>query len=259
VSTASVTTERRGDTFLIGLDRPAQRNALDTTMIDQLHHALDEASREPCVVVIHSTTPGIFAAGADLRQLLTRGAEDALRRINIDLFDRLERHRWPTIAVIDGPAVGAGCELLLACDLRVCSSNAQFGQPETSLGILAGAGGNWRLSQLVGLATARRMLYLGQMVQADVARESGLVDEISETPLDRALELASTIAKRSWRALELTKLALSLHRPATTSFDAVAQALAFEGEDKQERIAAFLDKAERKKKEKTESSEVRNV
>jgi enoyl-CoA hydratase/carnithine racemase len=91
-----------------------------------------------------------------------------------------ESHRWPTISVVDGPAHGGGCELAMACDFRVASSRARFAQPELNLGILAGAGANWRLAQLVGLAQARRMLYLGETLDAGAARAAGLVDAVHE-------------------------------------------------------------------------------
>jgi enoyl-CoA hydratase/carnithine racemase len=239
-----VVTERRGTTFLVGLDRPEARNALDEAMVQALHAALDEAATEPCVLVLHSLVPKVFVSGADIRELLDRDAEAALRSINVRLFDRIEAHRWPTIAVIDGWALGGGCELGLACDFRVASDRATFGQPEADLGILAGAGGNWRLAQLVGLGTARRMLLAGERLPAEAALAAGLVDEVhpSEGVLEAGLVLAERIAARSWRALELTKLALREHRPATTSFDIVAQALAFESDDKRERMQAFLDK-----------------
>jgi enoyl-CoA hydratase/carnithine racemase len=240
----SVVTERRGAALLVGIDRPDKHNALDQTTVDLLHRALDEAGRgEPCVVVIHSTTPGMFVAGADIAELLERNADDAMRAINAGLFERLEAHRWPTIAVVDGPALGGGCELALACDLRVASTRARFGQPELGLGIIAGAGGNWRLAQLVGLGSARRMLYLGEIVEADGALDLGLVESVHppEDVLDAALALVERIARQLWRALELTKLALRLHRPATTVFDVTAQALLFEGDDKRARMTAFLN------------------
>ena len=127
---------------------------------------------------MYSTTPGVFAAGADIAELVERDADAALRGINAGLFDRLEAHRWPTIAVIDGPAYGGGCELALACDLRVGSRDARFAQPELGLGILAGAGANWRLPQTVGLPTARRMLYAGEVLDAEQALAAGLVDAV---------------------------------------------------------------------------------
>ncbi|MGI8418079.1 MAG: enoyl-CoA hydratase/isomerase family protein, partial [Nakamurella sp.] len=114
-----VRTERRGEALLLGLDRPAKHNALDGAMVEQIDHVLAMVRREPCVLIVHSTTPGIFAAGADIAELVDRDSDAALRGINSGLFDRLEAHRWPTIAVVDGPAYGGGCELTLACDLRV--------------------------------------------------------------------------------------------------------------------------------------------
>jgi enoyl-CoA hydratase/carnithine racemase len=239
-----VVTERRGGVFLVGLDRPEARNALDEAMVDALHAALDDAASEPCVLVLHSLVPKVFVSGADIRELLERDADAALRSINVRLFDRLEAHRWPTIAAVDGWALGGGCELALACDFRVASTKTTFGQPEADLGILAGAGGNWRLAQLVGLGIARRMLLAGDRLDATAALAAGLVDELHDPDgvLDAALALAERIGGRSWRALELTKLALRQHRPATTSFDIVAQALAFESEDKRTRMQAFLDK-----------------
>jgi len=245
-----VRTERRGDIFLLGLNRPGKYNALDQAMVDQIDAALTEARRAPCVLIVYSTTPGIFAAGADIAEMVDRDADAALRGINAGLFDRLEAHRWPSIAVVDGPAYGGGCELILACDLRIASPNARFAQPEPALGIVAGAGANWRLPQTAGLQTARRMLYVGDVLGAEQALAAGLVDAIhpAESLLDEAISLANRVASRSWQALEMTKLALRSNRPATTAFDMVAQAALFESEDKRQRMTAFLeDRAERRR------------
>ena len=239
-----VVAERRGVAFLVGLQRPERRNALDEQMVGEIHAALDEASKQPCIVVVHSLVPNVFVSGADIAELLSRDADAALRAINIDLFDRLEGHHWPTIAAIDGWALGGGCELALACDFRIGSDTSVFGQPEADLGIIAGAGGNWRLAQLIGLGAARRMLLAGDRLNAQQALAAGLVDQVqpSDRVLDASLELAERIGLRSWRALELTKLALRQQRPATAIFDRVAQALAFESEDKRARMQAFLDR-----------------
>jgi enoyl-CoA hydratase/carnithine racemase len=226
----------------IGLNRPGKRNAIDQATSEAFSAALDDARKQPCVLIVHSTTPGIFAAGADIAELRERDADAALLAINAGLFEKLEAHRWPTIAAIDGAALGGGCELALACDLRVASGQAFFAQPEPSLGILAGAGGNWRLAQLAGLGTARRMLLAGVRLDATEALAAGLVDEIADDLLARGESFAETIAKRSWRALELTKLALRAHRPDTAKFDMVAQALLFDGADKYERMTAFLER-----------------
>lgn len=236
--------ERLGHVLLVGLDRPEKHNALDERTVDDFHEVLTAASHDPCVLVVHSTTPGVFAAGADIAELRDRDSDDALRAINAGLFARLAQHRWPTIAAVDGPALGGGCELALACDLRLASPRAVFGQPELSLGILAGAGANSRLPALVGLGTARRMLFLGERLDAAAALDAGLVDGLHEPDrlLPAAVSAAERIAQRSWRALELTKLSLRAAVPDTTSFDITAQALLFDSEDKRARMTRFLER-----------------
>jgi len=239
--------ERKGEALLVGFNRPEKRNAIDLATTEALHQVLSDHARDRCILVLHSTTPGMFVAGADIGELLARDADDAFMGINVRLFERLEAHRWPTIAAVDGPALGGGCELAMACDFRIASTRARFAQPELNLGILAGAGGNWRLPQLVGLPTARRMLYLGETLDSAAALDAGLVDAVHEPEalLDAALEMAAAIATRSWRALELTKLALRLHRPSTTTFDVAAQSLLFESDDKRERMEGFLNRRKR--------------
>jgi enoyl-CoA hydratase len=239
---SNIVVRQEGELWWIGLNRPDRRNAHDEATVAEFDAVLAQARRAPSILLIHSTTPGIFAAGADIREMRERDSDHALRAINAGLFERLEAHRWPTIALIDGPALGGGCEMALACDFRIASSRAIFAQPEASLGILAGSGGNWRLAQLAGLATARRMLLAGTRLDATAALEAGLVDEIADDLPARGEALAKTIAQRSWRALELTKLALRAHRPDTTKFDTVAQALLFDSADKHERMTAFLER-----------------
>jgi enoyl-CoA hydratase len=229
----------------IGLNRPDKRNAIDQAMAEAFSAALDDARKQPCVLIVHSVTAGIFAAGADIAELRDRDADGALLAVNAGLFDELEAHRWPTIAAIDGAALGGGCELALACDLRVASGAAFFAQPELSLGILAGAGGNWRLAQAAGQQVARRMLSTGARLSAADALAAGLVDELADDPAEAARALAGQIGRQSWRALELTKLALRSHRPATTTFDVAAQALLFTGQDKYDRMTAFLERRHR--------------
>ncbi len=240
-----VSVRREEHIWWLGLNRPGKHNALDQAMVDELDTILSEARREPSILIVHSTTPGLFAAGADIAELCDRDADAALLAINAGLFERLESHRWPTIALVDGPAVGGGCQLALACDFRLASPDAVFTHPELSLGILAGAGANWRLPQLVGVATAWRMLYAGTRLSAAEALATGLVDEVTDTLEARGRALATTIAERSWRALELTKLALRVHRPTTTTFDLTARALLFDSDDKHTRMTASLERSTR--------------
>lgn len=247
-----IVVERDGPIVHIGLNRPDKLNALDQALCDQMTAVLTGLRHDPSILVVHSTTPGMFAAGADIAELLERDAEIGLRGVNATLFELLESHRWPTVAAVDGAALGGGCELALACDLRVASDRSRFGQPELGLGILAGAGGNWRLAQAVGLPLARRMLYTGRALDAAEAHQAGLADEV--VPADRVLavadEYAAAIAAQSWRALELTKVALRLHRPATTLYDMTAQALLFDSADKKTRMTAFLEQRARRRAER---------
>jgi enoyl-CoA hydratase len=237
-------TQRENATW-IGVNRPDKRNALDLATSRNLRQALEAAQAAgPTVVVLHSTTPGIFVSGTDIGDLAQRGVEEALNPVNVRLFEQLASFRWPTVAVIDGPAFGGGLELALACDLRVGTPSARFATPEPSLGIMAGAGGNHRVSNLAGLAVARRMIYVGDVVEAEAALACGLLDRLAQADeLDATVDaIVASIARRSWRALELSKLALRLGQRDTTSFDLVAQGLLYESEDAAARINAFLER-----------------
>ncbi|MEW1823112.1 enoyl-CoA hydratase/isomerase family protein [Arthrobacter sp. NPDC080031] len=247
---ALIDVHRAGDVIRIGINRPGKHNAIDAELVAELAAVLDSLRHEPSILVIHSTTPGIFVAGADIAQLRDRRSNDALEGINAHLFDRIAAHRWPVIAAVDGPAIGGGCELALACDFRVASKRARFAQPEPQLGILAGAGANWRLAQVVGLQTARRMLLAGEQLDAEQALASGLVDELAipEEVLDAAGALASRMLRSSWQALEFTKSALRLAGgEGTLRFDLAAQAVLFESEEKDQRMDRFLARRKEKK------------
>ena len=243
-SSGALVVERRGDALLVGFNRPEKRNAIDLATTEALHQVLTDYARERCILVLHSTTPGMFVAGADIGELLARDADDAFMGINVRLFERLEAHRWPTIAVVDGR--GAGRRLRAGHGLRpprrlhpgpLRPARAQPRDPGRAGGQLApGPAGR--------PGPARRMLYLGETLDADAALAAGLVDAVHEPEelLDAALAMVDTIAARSWRALELTKLALRLHRPATSTFDMAAQSLLFESDDKRERMEKFLNR-----------------
>jgi len=227
----------------IGLNRPDKRNALSLALVSQLRAVIEEHRHEPAVLIITSANPNMFIAGADIAELDARGEEEAFRAINVELFDAIASWRWPAIAAIDGPAFGGGLECALACDLRIASPRARFAQPELGLGILAGAGGNWRLPELVGLGLARRMLYLGEVIDADRALAMGLVDELVEEPVSLARHWAQQIGTKPWRALEITKLALgSGVRPSSQLIDILGQAILFESDAKRERMRSFLER-----------------
>jgi enoyl-CoA hydratase/carnithine racemase len=235
----------------ITLDRPEVRNAIDRAMVEEIHAALDGLEGRPDVHALVFTGAGgkAFASGADIAELRERRRLDALRGINGTLFARIERFERPTVAAVVGFALGGGCELALACDFRVAGKSSRFGQPEVTLGIVAGAGGTRRLPALVGLAQARRLLYSGAVVDAAEALRIGLVDVVVEdADVPRAVsELLSPILAAAPDAVRATKRALLawVHGAPDASLedlDKRLQADLFEHEDKFARMDAFLAK-----------------
>ncbi|MCC7171165.1 MAG: enoyl-CoA hydratase/isomerase family protein, partial [Planctomycetes bacterium] len=238
----------------ITLNRPEQRNAIDREMIDELHHALDALAEADAIGALVLTGAGgqAFAAGADIAQLRERKRADALKAINSTLFMKLEQFPFPTIAAIQGFALGGGCELAMACDLRIAGRSSKFGQPEVGLGILAGAGAIERLPRLVGLGRAKELLYTARVIDAEEALRIGLVNQVVDDgkALEAATTLAQSIAKNDRLAVRLTKASLNASARSNDqvgiAIDAIAQAVCFESEEKVRRMTAFL---ERKKKE----------
>ena len=234
--------EEREDRVHARMDRPGVRNAIDQTMVDEFHELCAHLEREPKILIISGTQveskrepgtfSGIFASGADIGQLRERRRDDALRGVNSQVFDRIHRLPMPVIAAIDGFALGGGAELAYAADFRIATPALKMGQPETSLGITAAAGAQWRLKELVG---------------EPVALELKLVTELHEPDalLDAADALADRIAQQDPLAVRLSKRVFHLPREAHPHVDEIAQAILFESEAKFERMQAFLD---RKKK-----------
>lgn len=249
----SVTLIEEGRLALATLNRPEVRNAIDLDVVDNLSRILAELGRrdEPPILILTGAGDKAFAAGADIGQLRDRGRDDALRRINSALFAEVEAYPVPTIAAVGGWCLGGGCELAIACDLRVAAENARFGQPEVSLGIQAAAGATRRLPRLIGLGRARDLLYTGRIVDAAEALAMGLVNRVvaADRLLDEARELGRSIAAHGTLALRLTKVSLNhaheLSESAAGHLESIAQAILFESQDKHDRMTAFL---ERKKK-----------
>ena len=245
----SLRIEERTDRLVVTLDRPDKRNAIDADMVAALHEVCERLERAPRLLLLTGGVDGIFAAGADIAQLRERGRLDALAAINSALFARIRALPLPTVAAVDGPALGGGAELSYACDLRVCTSRAVFGQPEVRLGILAGAGATHRLPALVGETRAKELLFTGRRVDAAEAYAMGLVNRVVDDPaelLDVAHGLLDEIAKASPLALRLTKLAVDAPAGAHPQLDLVGQAVLFEDEDKRRRMTTFLERRNRR-------------
>ncbi|MCG3151639.1 MAG: Short-chain-enoyl-CoA hydratase [bacterium] len=248
-----VLTERVGSVAILTLNRPEKRNAIDLAMVQALHGILAELARDADLACLVLTGAGkAFAAGADIGELRERNRFDALAGINSRLFQAVEQFPTPVIAAIQGWALGGGCELALACDLRIAGESARFGQPEVTLGILPGAGATQRLPRLVGLGMARDLIFTGRIIDAAEALRIGLVNRVvpDDGLLDAAQEVASQIAANGPLALRLAKLALNAsHRTGSDVgflIESLGQASCFESDDKYQRMTAFLEKQQRK-------------
>lgn len=241
-SASSLLIDARTDRWHVTLNRPQVRNAIDQRMVDELHEVCAELEREPRILII-SGTGGVFGSGADIRQLLERGREDALAGINATLFSRIAALPMPVIAAVDGYALGGGAELAYAADFRLASRSARFGNPETSLGIIAGAGALWRLVPLVGEPVAKEILLAGRILNADEAMALHLVSEVHEAGglLSAADALADRILKGDPLAIQKSKAVLAAARDAHPQADLQAQAILFESDAKRDRMTAFLE------------------
>jgi enoyl-CoA hydratase/carnithine racemase len=232
--------QEKDDRVVVTLRRPEARNAINAAMVRELHEVCAALEDRPRLLLL-TGADGVFAAGADIAELRERGRDQALRGINSRLFDRIARLPMPTLAAVDGYALGGGAELAYACDLRLVSPAAVFGNPEPGLGILAAAGATWRLRELVGASVAKQVLLAGRRLDAEDAHRLGLVAEIVPAAglLDRAHALLDRMARSGALALRLTKLVADAPggHPVT---DDLAQALLFESEEKRVRMDAFL-------------------
>ena len=236
----------------IELNRPEARNAINLQMVREINAALDALLQrdELRVVIVHGSGGKAFASGADIAELRERTHREAFLAINAWLFQRLDDFPRPTIAAIEGFALGGGLELALACDLRVASRSARVGLPEATLGIYPAAGGASRLPRLVGLGRAKDLVFTGRILDAEEAFALGIFERLCEPghALPTARELASSIAANAPLALQVAKMALnSVGRGGDpAAVERLGQALLFDSPEKRERMTAFLEKRGKK-------------
>jgi enoyl-CoA hydratase/carnithine racemase len=243
----NLTLAHDGRVSTLTVNRPQVRNALDTATVGEFHRALDEVREaRATVLVITGAGDKAFVSGADVSAIRARRRDDALAGINSRLMSAVESHEAVTIAAVNGYALGGGCELAIACDLRIASESARFGQPEVGLGIIPAAGATYRLPRLIGSGRALEMILTGRTIDAAEALRIGLVNRV--VPGDRLLEearaTAALIARKGPLAVRAAKLALqaALHGPdAGHAAERLAQAILFESADKREGMTAFLE------------------
>lgn len=201
----AILTEIHDRTGLVQIDRRDRANAYDRAHLDALERALDELAPQVRVLVICSAGDRAFCAGADLTELHAADPLDALDLRSQRVFNRLAALPLPTIAAVQGPAVAGGCELSLACDIRIVGPNARFTLPETALGLIPSAGGCTRLTRLVGPSRAKQVILAGAHIDAETAVSCGLALKVAPDPRQAALQLASDLCKRDPVALRLAK------------------------------------------------------
>jgi enoyl-CoA hydratase len=236
----------------ITINRPDVRNALSTQVLGDVRGALAEFRYDDEVGVVVFTGAGdrAFAAGADINELRERTFLDALASLMQAVYDEIEDYEKPTIAAVNGLALGGGCELAMACDIRIASENARFGQPEVNLSIIPGAGGTQRLARLVGKGKATEMILTGEIIGAEEAHRVGLVTRVisCDELVDAVRETARSIMSKGPLAIRLAKLAIrtGFETDLKTGLviERLAQAVLLTSEDKREGVSAFLEKRE---------------
>src|ERR671923_5836 len=244
-----VLVERDGPVAVVLLNRPAQLNALSDGLMDELVRVLRELDGDDAVrCIVLGGSERAFAAGADIGELARSSAIELYYARRVERWDAIRNLWTPLVAAVSGYCLGGGCELALSCDLIVASETARFGQPETSLGIIPGAGGTQRLTRAVGKATAMDVILSGRLLTAREALQAGLVARVvaKEAWLEEAKRLARDIAEKGPVATRLAKE--SVDRAYETTLGAGLEAerralyLAFASEDAKEGLTAFTEK-----------------
>ena len=243
----SVDVARSGAVAVVTIDRPDALNALDVPTLTELRDRLAELAQDDTVRALVLTGAGekAFVAGADIKYMsgLDPDGAKAWGTLGHEAGLLLETMPKPTIAAINGFALGGGCELALACDLRYAASRAKLGQPEINLGIVPGWGGTQRLARVCGIGVAKDLIFSGRTVDADEALRIGLVNAVADPVLDRARETANALAAKSPVALALAKRLVNL-APAALDAEAAAFGELFSSEDAKEGLTAFVEKRE---------------
>ena len=238
----------------ITINRPEARNALDTKTREELLSAIEGIAQDDDIRVVIFTGAGdkSFISGADIRvfkELTPPAAIDSSYSVGgMGLYQKIRQLEKPTIAAINGYALGGGCELAMCCDIRIASENASFGQPEIKIGIMPGGGGTQMLPRLVGIGKAKELCFTGDIIDARDAERLGLVNRV--VPLEKleetVMDLAKKIASKSPLILKYIKrsLNLSLQTNLDTglAFETQTFSTCFATEDKQEGVSAFLEK-----------------
>ncbi len=244
--------EKKDRVGTITLNRPKSMNSLSSELLRELDHVLTEIDRDDDVkVVILTGSEKFFAAGADITEIgEIKTPLDAHRFLKMAqaVFNHIEDLEKPVIAAISGLALGGGCELTLACDLRIAADNTTFGQPEIKIGVIPGAGGTQRLPRIVGITKAKELLYTGDFMDAQEAYRIGLLNKVvpAASLMEETRKMALKIARQPGVALKATKLAvnggLNMDIKSAMAYEARCFEILFSTDDQKEGMKAFIEK-----------------
>lgn len=230
---------------VITINRPSSLNAFNSTVLNAMRSVLDEWESDSAVDVVIFTGQGskAFAAGADIAELSTLSPSQIIHDYPMAaLYEHIESYPKPTIAAIDGLALGGGFELALACDIRVASPKSRFAFPELGLGIIPGAGGTQRLRNVAGRGVALDLILTREMISAEQALNWGIISRVEDSPLVAAQEMSQGLRKNSPLAQRLAREAIKSQPAEGHRVEQLSQSTAFSHSDRAEGMAAFLEK-----------------
>ena len=251
-----VTYEQDGFVGVITINRPQALNALNSQVLEELEETFKAVDLETTrALILTGAGEKSFVAGADIGEMssLSKAEGEAFGKKGNDIFRFIETFPIPVIAAVNGFALGGGCEISMSCDIRICSENAIFGQPEVGLGITPGFGGTQRLARIIGVGMAKQLIYTARNIKAEQAKAIGLVNDVypQEELLDQAKKLASIIAANAPIAVRNCKKAINDGLDADMDQAIVIEEKlfgdCFETEDQKEAMANFLEKDKEKK------------
>ena len=252
---ALVTTSKSDSICTIKINRPDKLNAMNMDVAKELVTIFENLGRDDSVKVIILTGEGdkAFSAGADIEYMskISPDESEEYAKLGQLVTATVENVKQPTIAAINGFALGGGCELAMSCDIRIAADTAKMGQPEVTIGIPPGWGGTQRLMRIVGIAKAKELVYTGKMIKADEALTIGLVNQVVELSslMNETMKMAKTIAANSAIAVRMSKAAINKGRNADLDTGLGIELLAwrncFTHPDRQERMTAFVNKSKK--------------